>query len=121
MISRGPGTCNDVSEKGGDMARQGWRGVTLLLIWLLGLTGWAGTIPSSTASNAPPASDGPEPSVSPLQSPEKTVTVRPREIDDILYNPGMGFTDFHFGFGHPPPVEAYPHATVAYFRWPWAE
>ena len=33
----------------------------------------------------------------------------------------MGFTDFHFGFGHPPPVEQYPHATVAYFRWPWAE
>lgn len=103
------------------MARQGWRGVVLLLIWLVGLTGWAGTIPSSMASSGAPASDGSQQSVSPAQSPENRVTVHPREIDDILYNPGMGFTDFHFGFGHPPPVEAYPHATVAYFRWPWAE
>jgi hypothetical protein len=31
-----------------------------------------------------------------------TVTVQPTEIDDILYNPGMGFADFHLGFGNPP-------------------
>jgi hypothetical protein len=30
-----------------------------------------------------------------------TVTVQPTEIDDILYNPGMGFADFHLGFGEP--------------------
>ncbi|HNI69408.1 MAG TPA: beta-galactosidase, partial [Nitrospira sp.] len=51
----------------------------------------------------------------------KLVTVQPREIDDVLYNPGMGFADFHFGFGHPPKPDEYPHTTVAYFRWPWAE
>ena len=33
----------------------------------------------------------------------QTVTVRPTEIDDILYNPGMGFAGFHFGIGNPPP------------------
>jgi hypothetical protein len=49
------------------------------------------------------------------------VTVFPKEIHDILYNPGMGFADFHFGFGHPPPPESYPRPTVAYFRWSWAE
>ncbi|HNA47263.1 MAG TPA: DUF4832 domain-containing protein [Nitrospira sp.] len=52
---------------------------------------------------------------------EKLVTVQPREIDDVLDNPGMGFADFHFGFGHPPKPDEYPHTTVAYFRWPWAE
>lgn len=54
-------------------------------------------------------------------STEKVLTVYPREIDDVLDNPGMGFADFHFGFGHPPQAEEYPHTTVAYFRWPWAE
>ncbi|HNM18374.1 MAG TPA: DUF4832 domain-containing protein [Nitrospira sp.] len=52
---------------------------------------------------------------------EKLVTVQPREIDEVLDNPGMGFADFHFGFGHPPKPDEYPHTTVAYFRWPWAE
>jgi len=45
-----------------------------------------------------------------------TVTVRPIEVDDVLYNPGMGFADFHFGSGNPPPPDAYPSPTVAYFR-----
>jgi hypothetical protein len=31
-----------------------------------------------------------------------TVTVRPVETSDNLYNPGMGFADFHFGWGNPP-------------------
>ncbi|MBX3235777.1 MAG: DUF4832 domain-containing protein [Nitrospiraceae bacterium] len=48
-------------------------------------------------------------------------TVRPREVSDLLYNPGMGFADFHFGFGHPPSAAEYPKTTVAYFRWSWAE
>ncbi len=51
-----------------------------------------------------------------------TVTVHPKESDQILYNPGMGLADFHFGFGHPPRIpEEYPRSTVAYFRWSWAE
>jgi hypothetical protein len=50
------------------------------------------------------------------------VTAHPKELDEILYNPGMGFADFHFGFDHPPAVpEQYPRSTVAYFRWSWAE
>jgi uncharacterized protein DUF4832/glycosyl hydrolase family 42 (putative beta-galactosidase) len=48
-------------------------------------------------------------------------TVTPREIDDVLYNPGIGFADFHFGFGDPPSLDEYPRQTVAYFRWAWAE
>src|SRR5262250_3439949 len=54
-------------------------------------------------------------------SARRTVTVRPTEIDDILYNPGMGFADFHFGIGPPLPVEQHPRSTVAYVRWYWTE
>jgi len=50
-----------------------------------------------------------------------TVTVRPASIDDVLYNPGMGFADFHFGWGTPPPPGEYPPQAVAYFRWMWDE
>jgi hypothetical protein len=49
-------------------------------------------------------------------------TVRPVEIEEILYNPGMGFADFQFGagWGKPPPSpDEYPPQTVAYFRWTW--
>ena len=52
---------------------------------------------------------------------ESIVTVHPREIKDVLYNPGMGLADFHFGFGHPPSTDQYPRQTVAYFRWSWAD
>ena len=48
-------------------------------------------------------------------------TVTPRQIDDVLYNPGIGFADFHFGFGNPPSADEHPRQTVAYFRWPWAD
>ena len=51
---------------------------------------------------------------------EPTVTVHPREIKDVLYNPGMGLADFHFGFEHPPSADEYPRQTVAYFRWSWS-
>ena len=51
---------------------------------------------------------------------DPTVTVRPREIKDVLYNPGMGLADFHFGFGHPPSNDEYPRQTV-YFRWSWSD
>jgi Domain of unknown function (DUF4832)/Beta-galactosidase len=49
------------------------------------------------------------------------VTVRPVEIDDVLYNPGMGFADFQFGAGKRLSPEEYPPQTVAYFRWTWSE
>ena len=52
---------------------------------------------------------------------EPTVTVTPREIKDVLYNPGMGLADFHFGFEHPPSMDQHPRQTVAYFRWSWAD
>jgi hypothetical protein len=52
---------------------------------------------------------------------EPTVTVHPKEIMDVLYNPGMGIADFHFGFGNPPSSDQYPRQTVAYFRWSWAD
>lgn len=52
---------------------------------------------------------------------EPTVTVHPREIKDLLYNPGMGLADFHFGLDHPPTTDQYPRPTVAYFRWSWSD
>jgi hypothetical protein len=55
------------------------------------------------------------------EPPDPTVTVNPAGIDEVLYNPGMGFADFHFAWGNPPPIEEYPPCTVAYFRWSWAD
>ncbi len=89
------------------MRKEACKGVMLVMMWL-GMAGCAQTM--SDASE--PASAHPS---------GKAVTVQPREIDAVLDNPGMGLADFHFGFGHPPSTEEYPHATVAYFRWPWAE
>lgn len=58
-----------------------------------------------------------------VPAPPPAVTVRPAENGDVLYNPGMGFADFHFGAGweKPPSPEEYPPTTVAYFRWTWDE
>jgi hypothetical protein len=47
--------------------------------------------------------------------------VHPKEINDILYNPGIGFADFHFGFDNPPPPDQHPPQRVVYFRWFWAD
>ncbi len=44
------------------------------------------------------------------------VTVRPREIDDVLPNPGIGFTTMSCFDGD---VPGYPQSTIAYFRWYW--
>jgi hypothetical protein len=55
-------------------------------------------------------------------SSQTRITVHPVEIDDTLYNPGMGIADFQFGagWGKPPPTPSeYPPQTVAYFRWTW--
>lgn len=48
----------------------------------------------------------------------ETTTVQPTEIDDILNNPGMGFTEFH---GKQLSLEEHPTPTVSYYRWNWAE
>lgn len=52
---------------------------------------------------------------------EPMVTVHAKEIKDVLYNPGMGLADFHFGFEHPPSTDQHPRQTVAYFRWSWSD
>ncbi|MCJ7751310.1 MAG: beta-galactosidase, partial [Armatimonadetes bacterium] len=44
------------------------------------------------------------------------VTVWPREIDDVLYNPGIGFTTMGNFDGD---VPNHPKSTIAYFRWYW--
>jgi len=101
------------------MKRKGW---TLAVPMILGLLLWtiesgeSGVpIDSSFGSIAGTAPGANVPLLGPV------VTVQPKEIHDILYNPGMGFVDFHFGFGHPPPHEDIPRQTVAYFRWSWAD
>jgi len=45
-------------------------------------------------------------------------TVCPREIDDVLYNPGMGFTTANAFDGD---VPGYPKSTIAYWGWYWEE
>lgn len=45
-------------------------------------------------------------------------TVYPRVIDDVLYNPGMGWTTMRAFDGD---VPGYPKSTVAYFRWYWSD
>ena len=99
------------------MDRRGWpKSVLLALLCSVSACAGAG---SGSPGLAQHERGAPESASAPRA--EDVVTVHPREIDDLLYNPGMGFADFHFGFGHPPGVDEYPHATVAYFRWPWAE
>lgn len=52
----------------------------------------------------------------------QTTTINPIESNEILYNPGMGFANFHDSWGGPTPsFAAYPTARVAYFRWYWNE
>jgi hypothetical protein len=47
-----------------------------------------------------------------------TVVVKPQEIDDVLVNPGMGWTTFHSFQGDPQNAN-YPASSIAYFRWYW--
>jgi len=51
---------------------------------------------------------------------EGFVTAMPEEIDDVLTNPGMGFTTFHKIDGEMP-YDQYPKSSIAYFRWYWRE
>ena len=46
------------------------------------------------------------------------VVVTPIESDEILANPGMGFTTHSSVDGD---VPGYPHSTIAYYRWYWDE
>lgn len=79
----------------------------------------AAVLATGTSCHAP--SGGQPADRSGMASAPHRITIHPREIADILYNPGMGFADFHFGFDHPPEPGTYPRSTVAYFRWSWAD
>ena len=46
------------------------------------------------------------------------VLYAPQEIDEVLVNPGMGFTT-HQSFNGD--VPGYPESSIAYFRWYWEE
>jgi len=46
----------------------------------------------------------------------KTITIKPKQIDDILVNPGIGFTTFNNYNGN---VTNYPVSGIAYYRWYW--
>ncbi|TVR68138.1 MAG: DUF4832 domain-containing protein, partial [Marinilabiliales bacterium] len=45
-------------------------------------------------------------------------TIRPKTIDDVLYNPGMGFTTMNNFDGN---IEGHPKSTVAYWRLYWSD
>lgn len=94
--------------------------------------------PVDTAADSPADSpaDVTDPDVE--IDPEGRIDVTPARIDDVLINPGMGFTDFHFSWWcNLPPVtftpeeceprvednwpENYPDSATAYFRWHWKD
>ncbi len=43
------------------------------------------------------------------------------EIDSILYNPGIGLSDFHHVSPFPYPATAHPTGKVAYYRFTWSD
>ena len=51
-------------------------------------------------------------------SPPKTLVVEPVEIDEVLVNPGMGFTTF-YSFNHDEINANHPECSIVYFRWYW--
>ena len=64
-----------------------------------------------------PACTGPKVStVKEFQEKSNRRTVRPKVIDDVLYNPGMGFTTSNCFDGD---VPGYPRSTIAYCGWYW--
>ena len=46
------------------------------------------------------------------------VVIEPVEFDDVLVNPGMGFTTF-YSFNHDEINTDHPECSIAYFRWYW--
>jgi hypothetical protein len=55
-------------------------------------------------------------SVNAFQKETEYVTIRPEVNNDVLSNPGIGFTTMGAFDGE---VQGYPKSTVAYFRWYW--
>ena len=56
----------------------------------------------------------------PRVSAGESVTVHPRAIDDVLYNPGIGVELWHRAtWGRMP--DSYPEVTLTYYRWYWAD
>lgn len=56
----------------------------------------------------------------PRVSTGESVTVRPRAIDDVLFNPGIGVEMWHRAtWGSVP--KSYPEVTLTYYRWYWGE
>ena len=51
---------------------------------------------------------------------EERVRVEPKEIDDLLANPSMGWETFHRFADEDPALEGLP-STVAYFRFYWKD
>ncbi|MFQ5641406.1 MAG: hypothetical protein ACE5IR_25795, partial [bacterium] len=51
---------------------------------------------------------------------QNRVRIAFEETDDILVNPGMGFTTFH-RLNSDMPRDQYPLTSVAYYRWYWDE
>lgn len=54
---------------------------------------------------------------------DKYITVKPIENFDVFGNPGMGFVEFQGkkAENNNGPYEKFPKATVAYYRWTWAQ
>ncbi len=52
---------------------------------------------------------------------QQAVTVRPKEIDDVLINPGIGFMTFHKANGGPinPENQGHPETSMDYLRVYW--
>ena len=48
----------------------------------------------------------------------RTVVVTPKEIDEVLVNPGMGFTTF-YSFNGDEINRNHPACSIAYYRWYW--
>ena len=55
-------------------------------------------------------------SVNAFQIDIEYVTIRPEIYNDVLSNPGIGFTTMGAFDGE---VQGYPKSTISYFRWYW--
>ena len=51
-----------------------------------------------------------------FQSETENITIRPQAYNEVLSNPGIGFTTMSAFDGE---VQGYPKSTIAYFRWYW--
>jgi len=52
----------------------------------------------------------------------KLLTIHPAESNDVLTNPGIGFSDFHFAWGQGAlSLSKHPHSGTEYFRFYWNE